>query len=285
VVTGRDFSVSFDDQLGAMTSYSWRGTELLTGPARPDFWRAPVDNDRGAKLDRKLRAWRDAGKHFEVDKAELDLDDSLAVPTAQIRYSGRLATLGNTKYEISYDVDATGLVTIEIRYEPTDEKAAPMLPRFGTLWTLNGSLDQVTWYGRGPWPTYSDRKQAPIGIYSGPVADQFIHYSRPQENCNKVDVRWVAVTNSSGVGLLATGRPALSVGISEFSAEQMEKADYDFQLEPHNRTYLNLDLVQMGVGGNDSWGSTAMPAYLLPNQHYHYEFTIRGIDQPPVIPD
>jgi beta-galactosidase len=156
-----------------------------------------------------------------------------------------------------------------------------MLFRFGSEWILDGSLNQIAWYGRGPQPTYSDRKQAPLGIYSGSVADQFVRYFRPQENSNKVDVRWVAVTNPSGIGLLATGDPVLSVGVSEFSKSQMERALYDFQLERRNRTYLNLDLLQMGVGGNDSWGATAMDDYLPPNKPYHYKFTIRGIDQPP----
>jgi beta-galactosidase len=159
-----------------------------------------------------------------------------------------------------------------------------MLPRFGTLWTLDGSLDRITWYGRGPWPTYSDRRQAPIGIYGGSVADQFVHYFRPQENSNKADVRWVAVTNASGTGLLARGEPHLSVGISEFDKDQMENARYDFELQRRNRTYLNLDLLQMGVGGNDSWGATAMRPYLPQNQDYSYRFSIRGIDQPPAMP-
>jgi beta-galactosidase len=171
----------------------------------------------------------------------------------------------------------------------------PMLPRFGTLWTLARQFDQITWYGRGPHPTYSDLRQAPLGIYSGAVADQYIPYSRPQENGNKVDVRWVAVTSTSGTGLLAKAEVitdeagirsgGLSVGASHFSKEQMDVAEYDFQLAPERRTYLNLDAVQMGVGGNNSWGALPLPDYLLPNRDYRYRYTIRGIDQPPVVVD
>jgi beta-galactosidase len=282
-VRGRDFSTTFDRQLGAMVSYSWRGTELLAAPVQPDFWRAVTDNDRGARLDRRLRVWREAGKSFEVSEAEVVLNREAALANVGVQFQGRLTDAGNASYTMTYTVDATGLVAVAVDYAPKDEDDAPMVPRFGTLWTLDGSLDHVSWYGRGPWPTYSDRKQAPLGIYSRSVAQQFIRYFRPQENSNKVDVRWVAVTNSSGIGLLAAGEPTLSVGVSEFSKEQMEQARYDFQLERTNRTYLNLDLLQMGVGGNDSWGATAMDDYLPVNKSYQYQFTIRGIDQLPVI--
>ena len=286
IVQGRDFTATFDSKVGAMSGYMWRGAELLAAPVQPDFWRAPLDNDRGARLPRRLRAWRDAGQSFKVEKAEVKKPeanrDGAQPAEACIQYVGKLTDVGDADYSVTYTVDATGLVTVEIDYKPQDREDAPMLPRFGTEWILDGSLNQITWYGRGPTPTYSDRKQAPVGIYSGSVADQFVHYFRPQESSNKVDVRWVAVTNPSGIGLLATGGPLLSVGVSEFNKAQMERARYDFQLERRNRTYLNLDLLQMGVGGNDSWGATAMDPYLPSNKPYHYKFTIRGIDQPPM---
>jgi beta-galactosidase len=284
VVRGRDFTATFDRQRGAMSGYSWRGVELLAAPVEPDFWRAPTNNDLGAHLPEKLRVWRDAGRSFEVDQMDVDAREAQpASVVVQIR--GRLINVGDAAYTAIYTIAAGGVVTLEIDYKPKNDNAAPMLPRFGTLWTLGGSLDQITWYGRGPWPTYSDRKQAPLGIYSGSIADQFVHYFRPQENSNKVDVRWVAVTNATGAGLLAVGDPTLSVGVSEFPKDDMEKALYDFQLQRRNRTYLNLDLVQMGLGGIDSWGATAMLPYLVRNRDYHYRFTIRGIDAPPAVSD
>jgi beta-galactosidase len=233
--------------------------------------------------------------------------------------------VNNAPYNIAYTVDAMGQVSVDIAYEPREaprpesardgeaaargdqprgdgrgrgrgrgrgqQQGVPNLGRFGTLWQLAAQFDHMAWYGRGPEPTYSDRKQAPLGIYSGKVADQYVGYFRPQENSNKVDVRWVAVTNGTGIGLLATapmridesGDPAgaLSVDARHYSTDQLEAADYDFQLSPERKTYLNLDHVQMGVGGNDSWGAPPMPAYLLPNREYKYSFSIRGIDQPP----
>jgi beta-galactosidase len=283
IVSGPNFSASLDTHRGALTNYVWRGTELLAAPVAPDFWRAPLDNDRGANSNRKLRVWRDAGRFLQIDSTKVEVEVNKKPEWARIDFVGHLETVGDAPYRISYIVDAAGVVTVEVHYEPTKQDSAPMLPRFGTLWTLDGSLDRIAWYGRGPWPSYSDRKQAPLGIYSSSVADQFVRYFRPQENSNKVDVRWVAVTNAKGSGLLATGDPTLSVGVCEFDKDQMERALYDFQLEKRNRTYLNLDYAQMGVGGNDSWGALPLDAYLLPNREYHYRYTIRGIDQPPAL--
>lgn len=285
VVRGRDFCASFDRKLGAMDSYVWRGVELLAAAVEPDFWRAPTNNDRGAKLERKLRVWRDAGKKYVVDGLNVAAEENGEPRKVVVEILAHLPTVGDAPYNTRYTVDAAGVIDVAIDYTPKRTSAAPMLPRFGTLWTLDGSLNQVTWYGRGPWPTYSDRKQAPFGIYAGSVADQFVHFFRPQENSNKVDVRWVAVTNPSGSGLLAIGAPSLSVGVSEFDKDQMERSLYDFQMENRNRTYLNLDLVQMGLGGIDSWGQTAMRPYLVPNHDYSYHFMVRGIDQPPAVPE
>jgi beta-galactosidase len=281
-IRGREFQATFDRETGALSDYSWRGQSLLAVPVEPDFWRAPTDNDRGAGLDRKLRRWREAGRSFRASSVELTVDNEGDAQSAKIVCKGALSSVGDAEYVTTYTVRPTGEIQVHVSYTPKEGEDAPMLPRFGTLWTLDGSLDQVRWYGRGPWPTYSDRKQAPLGVYGGSVRDQFVHYFRPQESSNKVDVRWVAVTNASGSGLLATGDPVLSVGVSEFDKSQMQRARYDFQLERRDRTYLNLDLLQMGVGGNDSWGATAMRPYLPRNQKYEYQFTIRGIDQPPV---
>ncbi|HEX6963024.1 MAG TPA: glycoside hydrolase family 2 TIM barrel-domain containing protein, partial [Lacipirellula sp.] len=282
VIRGREFVAQFDKERGALSGYAWRGMELLAAPVEPDFWRAPVDNDRGAKFPEKLGVWRNAGQELEIDSVDVDVEDADGVRIADIRFQGRLKSVGDAGYDVRYVVHGSGAVEVTVDYAPNDPDAAPVLPRFGTLWTLDGSLDRIAWYGRGAQPTYSDRKQAPLGVFTGSVADQFVSYFRPQENGNKVDVRWVAVTNASGIGLLATGSPTLSVGASPFDKAQMEQALYEFQLKPTSRTYLNLDLLQMGVGGNDSWGSTPMRPYMPENREYSYSFTIQGIDQPPL---
>lgn len=309
VVAGRDFSVTVDRASGRIGSYKWRGMELLDAPAAPDFWRAHTDNDDGNHLADKSAVWRDAGRDWRVSEVKVNADGLKKLPkTVTIAASGKLPAVGDAPYTATYTVSPSGEIAVDVRYQATEpekgsgkgsrkEQKVPLLPRFGMLWTLAGQLDQVTWYGRGPEPSYSDRREVPLGVFSGAVADQYVSYSRPQENTNWVDVRWVAVTSTSGTGLLATmmppaddakadgalARDGLSVGVSRVSKAQMADAEYDFQLQPENRTYLNLDGAQMGVGGNDSWGALPMDDYLLRNRDYHYRYTIRGIDQPPVI--
>lgn len=310
-VSGREFSVAIDKTSGRISSYKWRGVELLDKPTEPDFWRAHTDNDDGNHLPDKSAVWRDAGRNWKVAKVDVDASGPKDSPkSVTVRANGELPDVNNAPLTATYTIDPYGAVIVDVSYQAreSDKEAAkagsrkkpsvPMLPRLGMLWTLAGQLDQVTWYGRGPQPTYSDRREVPLGVFGGSVAEQYVSYSRPQENSNWVDVRWVAVTSTSGTGLLASMLPAegdakdspgslardgLSVGVSRISKAQLADAEYDFQLKPENRTYLNVDGAQMGVGGNDSWGALPMDDYLLPNRDYHYRYSIRGIDQPPVI--
>ena len=192
---------TFDSKLGAMSGYVWRGDELLAAPMRPDFWRAPLDNDRGAQLPRKLRKWRSAGESFEVAKTEVKKpephSDGTKPAEACIKFTGKLTEVGDADYSDRLHRrrhrPGHGRNRLQATEPPRRADAASLRHE----WILDGSLNQITWYGRGPEPTYSDRKQAPLGVYSSSVADQFVRYFRPQENSNKVDVRWVAVTNPS----------------------------------------------------------------------------------------
>jgi beta-galactosidase len=128
-----------------------------------------------------------------------------------------------------------------------------------------------------------------VGAYDSTVTDEWVDYSRPQENGNKVDVRWVALTNDAGVGLLAEGMPLLSVGARHVTKADMEQARYSFELPTRAETYLNLDLAQMGVGGIDSWSSLAypLPAYRIPADRPHsFSYRLRPLaDGPPLTGD
>jgi beta-galactosidase len=134
--------------------------------------------------------------------------------------------------------------------------------------------------GLGPQETYCDRKDAKIGLYSGAVKDQFYNeYVIPGESGNKVDVRWLALTNSKGVGLLAIGSPVLSINAMKFTTEDIEKSSYPYQLPVRDITVLNLDFKQEGMGGDTSWGNKAWPhkPYLIPAETQSYQFRLRPI--------
>jgi beta-galactosidase len=165
-----------------------------------------------------------------------------------------------------YTVYSSGDVTVECSYEPGPENLA-MLPRFGTELVAAPRLENMTWYGRGPVETMLDRSFERIGVYRSMVDQEWVNYMRPQENGNKTDVRWVALTNTQGVGFLAIGDQPLSVAARHYPKEEIERSAYTFQMVRHPEIYLNLDLKQMGAGGIDSWTLNAYPMeqYRIPS--------------------
>jgi len=284
--TGKDFVLLFDKHAGLITSFTYKGVKLIERGPRPDFWRAMTDNDRGAwklisrlgKPDpaRNLLVWRQAGAGWEVKHGEVRRLDARS---ARVLAQGELPAVG-AQYGLVYTVYGSGDIIVEVNYKPGTIKP-PMMPRFGTEWVLSPGLEKITWYGRGPAATYWDRNFERMGVYSSTVDADWVEYSRPQENNNKTGVRWVALTNEGGMGLLAVGMPELSVSAVHYTKADIEEADYSFKLRRRPEIYLNLDYRQMGVGGIDSWSMNAwpMPAYRLPgDQPYSYRFRLAPVE-------
>jgi beta-galactosidase len=147
--------------------------------------------------------------------------------------------------------------------------------------TLASELEQMAWFGRGPHESYWDRKAgAAVGVYGGKVMEQYHPYIRPQENGNKTDVRWVALTNEEGVGLLAVGMPLMSVSAHHFTIEDFDpgavkRQRHTSDLMRRDLVTLNLDYKQMGVGGDTSWGAPTHPQYRLPAKEYSYTVRLK----------
>jgi beta-galactosidase len=150
-----------------------------------------------------------------------------------------------------------------------------MLPRFGMQMAMPAGFERVAWFGPGPEETYADRNEARVGRHGGTVDAQWTEYSKPQENGNKVDVRWMAITNKAGVGLLAVGMPHLSAAVRHYTHGDIWNAKHTYELTRRPETILNLDDRQMGVGGDDSWGALAHEPYQLPAKAYRYRFRLR----------
>jgi beta-galactosidase len=185
---------------------------------------------------------------------------------------------GAVTFDVDYNVNVDGIVRVSARFEP-NRPDLPVLPRLGMQLIAPAKLSKLEWYGRGPQATYADRwAAAPVGRYSGTVAEQFHTYVRPQENSNKVDVRWMALRQPDGEGLVVVGDPTFSGGASDVLDEDM---DYDpahqlhsDEVERRGLTVIHVDLMQMGLGGDDSWRSTAHPEYLIWPKHYEYSFRL-----------
>ncbi|HEY6552147.1 MAG TPA: beta-galactosidase small subunit, partial [Vicinamibacteria bacterium] len=180
----------------------------------------------------------------------------------------------SSPYSTAYTVYGSGDVIVEARFTPGGD--LPELPRFGMQMAVPSALGTMTWLGRGPHENYWDRHTgAAVGRYSGKVEDLVHHYVRPQENANRTDVRWVALTDAGGAGLLASGLPLLSVSAWPYSMDDLEKATHVHELPRRDAITLNLDLRQMGVGGDDGWGARPHPEYTLDAKAYAYRFRLR----------
>lgn len=284
ILRGPHFRVAIAPRSGRIESYRYRGTELLTSGPRPNFWRPPTDNDYGARLQERLRVWLDAGPFLRLGGAEVT---RLAPQAVRVAFQGRLPVDEGSAYALTYTVLGNGDVQVEGHLTPGEEEL-PMLPRFGMRMELPGSFQHLRWFGHGPWETYQDREiAARVGLFSGLVPEQFHPYVRPQETGNKTGLRWMALENDEGVGLLLMGDTLLSASALNYIQEDLDDGPWKAQrhsreLEARDLVALNVDYRQMGVGGINSWGALPLPEYRLPYGEYRVRFTLRpfGPDGP-----
>ena len=269
---GKDFEATFDKHSGALRSWKHKGTELISSPLRPDFWRAQTDNDRGRHELRSQGIWRTAHQDMQCTSCSAAVDH--ASRSVEVKVTTTLPKV-SAHWETTYVLYGTGDIEVKANFRP-EKTDLPKLVRLGMQMTLPASFDRITWLGPGPQESYSDRKDAKVGRYSGTVEQQFCgDYTEPGETGNKVDVRWVSLANNNGDGLLAVGEPLLSVNALHYGTEDLNAGKHAFELPHREAITLNLDLKQQGVGGDDSWGAWPHEPFLIPCQEYSYSFRLR----------
>lgn len=271
IVRGGDFQITFDTASGTLKSWRSRGTELIESPLRPDFWRAPTDNDRGRKMENSQGVWRRAHETAKVDEFNVVEAGGAAI----IRVAHRLELPRATpRWTTTYTVTGDGAVRVAAAFQPGRTNLA-RLPKVGMQMVLPARFNRIAWFGPGPHETYIDRQDAKVRVHRGTVREQFYwHYSEPGESGNKVDVRWVALTDARGNGLLATGLPLLSVNALHHTTDDLQSAKHPHALPHRDFVVLNLDWRQQGVGGDDSWGAPPHPQFMIPPADYDYEFRL-----------
>ncbi len=286
-VSGPDFAARFDVARGALVSLQYRGAELIRKAPELNLWRAATDNDWGNSLPRRAAVWKNIGPRTKLTNATVTRVSDQAV---RVRFEYAVNDTAGKRaagYTSSFTVLGSGDILVDNEFQKASAQL-PELPRFGMNLELPRAFENMTWYGRGPFENYWDRNTAAdVGLYSGTVAQQYVPYVRPQENGNKTDVRWVALTDGDGIGLLAVGMPLLSVSAHHNTIEDFDhpQAGYAARHEAVNRhvndikardlVSLNLDFRQMGVGGNNSWGAQTIDKYRLLDANYRYSFRLR----------
>lgn len=280
-ITGNGFSLAIDSKTGIITSYKSNGQEFILnefGP-RPAFWRAPTDNDYGWRMQRRSRLWKEAS---ENTPSAASVKASQLGNTVKIEVVYKLDSLQSV-WKTDYTIMGNGNVKVDNELITSGENV-PVIPRMGMKLQLPGSLKQVEYFGRGPGENYSDRNASTfVGRYKSTVADMYVPYIRPQENGHRTDVRWLALTESNGRGLLVVADSliefnALNNPVEDFDAgiDKDKNLKHTFDIKPHDLVELHIDYRMIGVGGDDSWGAMPHEPYLLrPNTLGHkYSFTL-----------
>ncbi|MFC0215071.1 glycoside hydrolase family 2 TIM barrel-domain containing protein [Paenibacillus chartarius] len=273
IAAGDGFRIEFDKLTGALTSYAVHGAELLRTAPRPNFWRAYTDNDKGNGLPERCATWREAG----MERRMLSLSIVSHEDRAEVVADYRLPTTTASYCTVVYTVFGDGRIRIREELQPGAK--LPEIPEIGMLFELDGSLNALKWYGKGPHENHWDRAHgAKLGIYEGTVEEQFVPYLRPQECGNKVDVRWAELRRADGIGLRVVGLPTVELNALPYTPAELEAHDHVYKLPPSDRTVLRVNYRQMGVGGDDSWQAKTHPDYtLFANRTYAFEFLIQGI--------
>ena len=277
-VTTPDLTVKVNRATGLISEYTYKGKSLLGegGTLKPNFWRAPTDNDMGAQLQRKFKAWKNPQmnlKDIKVDKNKKQNTVSINAVYDMPDVQGELT--------LTYLVYAnSGVMNVTESFKATEGAKVSDMFRFGMLMQLPYNFDKSTYYGRGPIENYSDRKDCmPVGIYSDDADNQYYPYIRPQESGTKSDMRWWKQTDAAGFGFQVKSCKPFYASAIHFDTEELDDGDekeqrHSFNLNKSKYTNLFLDGEHMGVGGTNSWGALPLEKYRVHYGDKSFSFNI-----------
>jgi beta-galactosidase len=268
-ISGKGYQISISKKNGALTSYKLNNEEQVFAPLLPNFTRPMTDNDRkGWKPNKVLKQWYNnvpkvvtTKMGIGINEVTISSDYEVVKDSAQVR--------------VVYNIQPDGIVKVNYNLKASDK--LPKIPKVGMQMGVQRQFDQISWYGKGELENYSDRSFGfTVGKYSLPVNQFTEPYIKPQENGNRTEVRWMSLTNpSKNKGLLVlTADKVLQMSAWPYSQANLSEAKHTFDLKDPGFLTLNIDLLQMGVGGNDSWSPVARPIekYEIPSGDYEYSF-------------
>ena len=290
-VSGVDMKIIFDLVSGRLTSFNYKGKELIKKGPEPDFWRPPTDNDYGYNMDKLLGVWKKAGERTVVTKANISQPE---LGKVLVTFNYDIPDEAGKKiggYATTFTIYGSADVVVKNQFSKLSDKI-PEIPRMGMQMQLPEEFTNLKWFGRGPHENYVDRKtSADVGLYESTVADQYTPYIRPQENGYKTDTRWLTLTDDNGTGILVSGDPLICFAalnnihddfespgkLSQYRKDAKSANTHTIDVKPRDLVNLNIDLGQMGVGGDNSWGALIHPQYRLLDKKYEYSFRIRPV--------
>jgi beta-galactosidase len=265
--------ILFDMATGYITSCSLGGIQMISEGPRPNFWRAPIENDFGNRMEMRCGMWKSFGAQLELQTLFVVETDSVAAVMTEFLHPGNGST-----YKAEYYFNNMGEVLVKVTFNPSKD-SYPEVPRFGMKMVLPRGYDQLKYYGRGPHENYIDRNRSSyVGVYNSTVDEQYVPYISNGENGNKTDVRWLTLTNRDGHGIMIKGSPTIDFSALHFSQDQLDREVRDgahtIDLERSENIFLNVDWKQMGVGGDNAWGARTHVEYVLPAVPMEYSYII-----------
>lgn len=278
-IKGEHFEVLFDKGGKGLVSYVYGGREMIKAIPKPNFWRAPTDNDNGNQMPFRYAQWKLASMYQlngipgskEPNPVIVQETDKVTVT-----YTYYLPTTPESSCEVAYTVTGDGTVHTALSYDPP--KGIHDMPEFGMLFKFDADYENLTWYGYGPAETYCDRERGgKLGIHHNKVADNIAQYLVPQECGNHTHVRRASVTDNLGRGMEFSGKE-LSFSALPYTPHELENAMHSYELPPVYYTVVRVALQQMGVAGDDSWGARTHEEYLIDvTRPLKLEFDFKGI--------
>ena len=286
-VRGAHFEVLFSVLNGGLVSYKYAGKEMIEAIPKPNFWRAPTDNDCGNLMGMRYGQWKLAsmylshkdfrkGPYGPANMPEVEVNEK----SVKVAYTYIMPTTPTSECKLSYEVFGDGRVKTTLTYDPVKELGD--MPEFGVIFKFNADYDRVEWYGFGEAETYSDRKKgAKLGIYANKVADNIARYMVPQECGAKEEVRWAKVTDRKGRGMLFEmdeNNGPMMFSALPYTPHEMENAMHPYELPEVHYTVVRVAKDQMGIGGDDSWGARTHEEYLLKtDKKMEFSFVFKGL--------
>lgn len=273
-IEGSDFKIRIDERNATIASYILDGDSIIKDGGVPNYWRAPTDNDRGNEMGKRCAAWRYAGAKRSVKNAEVT---EVSAQETKVFFQIDLPEAGSSRLGLGYTIYGSGDIIVDYTLYPDGYQSE--IPTIGTMFTVPEGFEKVRWYGLGPDENYMGRNHGYfMGNYATTADSMTVFYMKNGETGQRTNVKWAALTNKAGKGLMVVGSPYFEFSAQHYSPEQMSSVEVPWDLTREKDIVLRVDLHQMGLGGIQSWGARPLDIYTLnADKEYSHKFRITPI--------